>query len=328
MLWSDGQEPTPTGAFASWFLETPATGGSCPGAADEYLWLQGLSPGSGMPDFAGGNAVHLITRETTSLTETVSLIGGIEHGGDDDACTTIPSHGKVIKIVDPSPGTGWADSGAPDLPEPRVNCNTVILPNGELLVIGGTTSTGSECIDQRHARLMRPAEVFGSNSTGWLKMDRQQHRRNYHSVALLLIDGRVLSAGSAVGQGRHSVEVYSPWYYFEPRPELVNPPATGVLGDTSSPFEVKFRSGFESPTPGVSRFALLRPGSVTHAFDSNQRYIELESQEVMAPQGQPAVGTYRVTWPSDETTAPRGWYLLTAVDLGDRPSVMSWVRIL
>ena len=90
--------------------------------------------------------------------------------------------------------------------------------------------------------------------------------RFYHSSALLLPDGRVLSVG---GDDTPAVEIFSPPYLFKgARPSMsAVPPGIGY----GQQFSV------QSPdAAGISKVTLIRLASVTHTFDENQRLNVLQ----------------------------------------------------
>jgi galactose oxidase len=61
-------------------------------------------------------------------------------------------------------------------------------------------------------------------------------------------------------------------------------------------------------------------GSMTHAFDTNQRYVQLAtpSQSALAVQ---------VTGPANVQTAPPGYYMLFVLNENRVPSVARFVRL-
>ena len=74
----------------------------------------------------------------------------------------------------------------------RRYANGVVLPSGEVLVIGGNTS-GQKFSDT--GTVLTP-EIWNPRSGLWRRVGDMAVPRNYHSVALLLTDGRVIPAAS------------------------------------------------------------------------------------------------------------------------------------
>lgn len=201
----------------------------------------------------------------------------------------------------------------------RIHGNAVVLPDGSVLAVGGNEVGG-------------PAELILARYTpasGWVEANKLPTPRDYHATALLLPDGAVMIGG---GDGRflnvtgtsHDYDVYHPWYMVgQKRPEnvvLTNVPTAPdgtyllVPNQTGVVLQAQM-NGIAS----LDRVVLTAPGSVTHHFDMSARYIELASTS-----GGPGSRTFQVP---AETVAPRGYYLLWAVDNSGVPSKAIWVRI-
>jgi hypothetical protein len=137
----------------------------------------------------------------------------------------------------------------------------------------------------------------------------------YHSTTLLLRDGRVLHTGSgdAAGNANHyDAEIFSPPYLFKgARPYISSGPVTVNYGET-------FFVGTGAPT-NIARVTWIRLGSVTHAFDSNQRFNELAFT--------PAAGGLSVTAPANPNLAPPGHYMLFILNGNGVPSTGKIIRI-
>jgi len=76
------------------------------------------------------------------------------------------------------------------------------------------------------------------------------------------------------------------------------------------------------------RVALIRPGSVTHHFDFEQRYIDLEiTSAIPNPAQDDGTWTLTVKGPDDPTLAPPGYYMLFFVS-NSIPSISITVHVL
>ena len=84
---------------------------------------------------------------------------------------------------------------------PRKLHNATLLPDGKVLVTGGIRS--GEDPNTKPSDPAYTSEMWDPATGTWLTMASFTLCRSYHSIALLLPDGRVLSAGGNYG-GRHN----------------------------------------------------------------------------------------------------------------------------
>jgi hypothetical protein len=208
----------------------------------------------------------------------------------------------------------------------RRNATAVLLPDGGAVLVGG----GQESL--RFPLLFgnlpsnleqRRVELWDAATGTWTLGPAAQVPRGYHSIALLLPDGRVLSGGddfasSVLDTNRtddldSTLEIYSPPYLFRGnRPTIDAAPAAVGYGE-----RIEIRASADRP---IVRATLVAPGSVTHALDMNQRVLQL-------PLTDHVDGTYSITGPLTSGAAPPGDYMLFVLnDLGV-PSVASWLRV-
>jgi hypothetical protein len=148
--------------------------------------------------------------------------------------------------------------------------------------------------------------------------------------ALLLPDARVMSIGSNPG-GRGSyqpaIEIYTPPYLFDANDQPVTnrPSITGVSPSSGAiGYGANFSVSYTSASP-IRSAVLVRPGSVTHAFDMEQRLIGL-----CGPSPQPACsgsGTLTLTTPPNGNVAPPGYYMLFLLDNAGVPSKAEFVQL-
>ncbi len=187
-----------------------------------------------------------------------------------------------------------------------------LLPDGTVLVTGGGTTKSST--DVAHA--VYDAEIWSPATETWTTLSRMQRPRLYHSTAILLPDGRVLVAGGGRnfrdGMKELNAEIYSPPYLFKgPRPTI-----------SSIPSDVAYGSFMFVQTPDASDIVsavLVRPGSVTHGFNEDQRLVPLVMQQT--------AGGLTVQGPANANLAPPGYYMLFIVNSSGVPSVASFLSV-
>ena len=217
---------------------------------------------------------------------------------------------EVIDLNQPSPT--WRAVGS--MAFARRQINATLLPDGKVLVTGGTSSPGfNDPTGAVHA-----AEVWDPATEQWTTLASSAGiPRVYHSTAVLLPDGRVLSMG---GNDYPQTEIYSPPYLFKgTRPTI-----------TSAPTSVVYGQSFFVQTPdaaAISKVTMLRLSSVTHAFNMSQHISTLSFSQapgglnVVAPSGA------AVAPPSPAAVAPPGHYLLFILNGSGVPSVGRIVQV-
>jgi hypothetical protein len=196
----------------------------------------------------------------------------------------------------------------------RRHANATLLPDGKVLVTGGTTAPVFNDI----AGVVMAAELWDPITETWSLMESAQVPRMYHSTALLLPDGRVLSAGGTFIRGQNdgkrnkNFELFSPPYLFRgPRPTVVSAPTEAPLG-----------SGFGIGTPeaaDIRQVNLVRIGSVTHTCNMNQRFVALPFAA--------GEGGVWAQLPTDANRLPLGHYLLFVLNSAGVPSVGRMIRV-
>ena len=188
---------------------------------------------------------------------------------------------------------------------PRVWHNTVLLADGTVLVVGGGAAP-------KFTGPVLTPELYDPVAATWTQMAAQAAPRMYHSTAVLLPDGRVLSAGQSNGSLQMTGEIFSPPYLFAgARPTI-----------TGAPASVGYNQPLTITTPdfaSITRVALIKAGSVTHSNDFDQRYVDL----TFSSDGSSGLNA---TSPPDSNHAPPGWYMLFILSSGV-PSVASWVQV-
>jgi hypothetical protein len=196
----------------------------------------------------------------------------------------------------------------PPMQYPRRRVDGVLLADGTVLAVGGSTAgqNNPECA-------VHPAELWDPATELWTTMASTQAPRVYHSTCVLLPDARVLcGGGESTSGGQANSEIFSPPYLFKgAQPVVSSAPGSVVFGDT---FQIS------TPATGsIKGVALVRASAMTHNFDQNQRYVPLSFTDQ---------GTYlEVTAPANGNLAPPGKYMMFIINNSGVPSVSSWVLL-
>ena len=93
--------------------------------------------------------------------------------------------------------------------------NSVVLPDGKVVVIGGTR----EGVQFNDRNSVHNPEIWDPATGEWNVLAYHATPRNYHSIAILLKDATVLSAGGglcgACPSNYQSGQIYTPPYLFD-----------------------------------------------------------------------------------------------------------------
>ena len=286
-----------------------------PDVTTAYLRLTGATSGvwttlgaQAFPDRQEGTAVIQIDATHSPPTATVIVIGGGVSGVHNAQSV------EAIDLTQLSPPPSWMRLA--DMNFRRTNVNGVLLPDGTVLAVGGQRA-GKWAADPQP--VLQP-EIYDPQTNHWTLMAPMAHPRQYHSIAVLLPDGRVLSAGGvdptlggAPARDQRYIEVFTPPYLLRgPRPHITGTPATVTWGAS---FNIQ-----STDAPRVTSVALLRPCAMTHHTDAGQRYIKLPITGHTATQ-------LTVTAPASASIAPPGFYMLFIVDNNGIPSAAAWIQV-
>lgn len=262
-------------------------------------------------------------RLTTGGEGRIDTVQALAPPGDSSLPAVMYRPGKILALrndkrtalidIDP-PGDERVAEGA----EPfwlRRYGNTTLLADGKVWANGGTNQLNELAGAAFHS------ETWDPDTGAWTLGAVAQVARLYHSASLLLPDGTVLTGGGGAPGPvtQRNAEIYQPPYLFlrdgsgalAPRPVIA-----------AAPGAVDWDQAFQLTLDGaatVSRVTLLRAGSVTHAFNNDQRFIELPFTQDGAQ--------LRLQAPPSPDTAPPGFYLLFVFDAHGVPSVARSVRL-
>lgn len=258
-------------------------------------------------DAMNGNAVMYDIRK-------ILAVGGAPNYEENYAT----SHATLIDI---SNGQVNAFKKQSPMTYQRAFSNSVVLPSGQVVVIGGQTYPRPFSDDNAilTPELWTPPPP-GVDSGTFTRLAPQAVPRTYHSFALLLPDGRVLSGGGGLcgdcSTNHTNVEILTPPYLLNPdgspaaRPKILSAPTNARLGSSIS----------VTTDRTVSGFTLMRLSSVTHSLNNEQRRIPLNPISGSA-------GQYVLKIPGDPGVAVPGYYMLFALDANGTPSVSTTIRV-
>ena len=265
----------------------------------------------------------------------VAPLPGLSQVSARDQCASVllpPAQAQRVMIMGGAPGRGDAVKNvdivdfsqphpayrpAASLAKGRKHLNATLLPDRTVLVTGGSGRNEAAPLATNEA------EVYDPETDTWRTLATASVTRMYHSVALLLPDGRVVTAANPK-QGTHvqwdsdpneemRLQIYSPPYLFKgPRPVISAVRTEWRYGQTVN---------ISSPDAGhVQWVSLIRPGSTTHSFNTSQRLVDL-------PIAAQAAGSVQVTVPAEPNLAPPGWYMPFHPGNNTVPSVARWAHL-
>jgi hypothetical protein len=220
----------------------------------------------------------------------------------------------------------------------RRHHNSTILPTGKVLVTGGNKGNAFNNTCSQHA--VKEAEMWTPGDPGaWETLASAAEARIYHSAAVLLPDGRVMTGGTTAFEGNgtptypasedppplcpaisdnYKIEIFSPPYLFNAdgteatRPQISNAPAQASYGQTIQFTVTNAGSG--------SNVSLVRLPSVTHSFNQNQGFNKL----VTTISGQ----NFSVTIPANRNELVPGHYMMFVVNGSGVPSKAKIIQVL
>lgn len=218
----------------------------------------------------------------------------------------------MLDLKDPAPHF----TPGPTLPEPVRYPNVVNLPDDTTLISNGSRDyRGKGGTNNTLGQLLHPDGTLTPAADPTIG-------RDYHSEAVLLPDGRILTAGSdplfddeqnlVPGTFEQRVEIYTPPYLFRgARPTIGQAPTTLARGRTAT---------VATPDAEHIRSArLIKASTATHVTTTDMRSVALD----MAP----TPNGVSVTVPANPALTPPGPYMLFLVNDQGVPSVAQMVSV-
>ena len=196
----------------------------------------------------------------------------------------------------------------------RIWANLTVLPDGRVMISGGS-GVYNELVD-----VATTVKIWDPDTGLWSVEADAGVARLYHSTAILLPDGTVMTLGGGSPGPLLNLngEVFSPDYLFDdggvaaPRPVITAAPDAVDVGD-------EFTISVAGPA-AIETLALMKFGSVTHSIDVSSQRIEL-------PFTVAADDTLTVDLPDNANVLTPGYWMLFALTADGTPSVAATIFV-
>ena len=201
----------------------------------------------------------------------------------------------------------------------RVFHTSVVLPDGKVFIAGGQTF--GVAFNEENVHFV--PELYDPETDTFIQLQQNNIIRVYHSLSILLPDGRVLNGGGGLcgncSANHYDAQIFTPPYLLtdsgEPRPrprivsDLPGQVLVGAVLNFSTEAEIKTAS-------------LIRIGSNTHTVNTDQRRIPLEISRLSSDDYQ-----YKTQLPNDPGIIIPGHWMLFVMDKDGVPSIAKAIMV-
>ncbi len=267
---------------------------------------------------SGGNMYYVNTAGAGSITR-VGSTPTASRGGDSTVVMYRP--GRILQmggssngavVIDITTGTPVATATS-NMATMRKLANATVMADGKVVVTGG-----SEVWNQLTG-VNRTAEIWNPTTGTWTIGATAVKSRLYHSGSVLLPDATVLVVGGGAPgpEVNTNAEIYYPPYLYDSagafasRPAILAAPTALEIGAT---FAIDFGNA-----AAISRVTLIKTASVTHSFNMEQRFVELNFNA--------SGDRLMVQAPTRAGDATPGYYMLFVIDSNGVPSKARIVKV-
>jgi len=222
--------------------------------------------------------------------------------------------GKFIEKYNPASNT-W--SYGTNFNPVRSRAKTVLLPGKNILVMAGFKEDNTNPTPTNQWGYMKITDIYNPFTENWRRLAPMNYYREYHSLPVLVSDGRIIMVGGEGEPGNEPpfsvIEAFKPPYLFR-----------GVRPQIGKFYQRIFWRGSKLTfdvlkTNSVTGVILMSTPSISHFMNcGNNRYIELPFTQTG--------NKVSTTIPSNPMKVLDGFYhLIVMVD--DIPSVSKIIRI-
>ncbi|RYZ52496.1 MAG: DUF1929 domain-containing protein [Proteobacteria bacterium] len=282
-----------------------------------YPWLHQAPNGKVFVSGPGQETGYIDTRGEGTWTPLAKTNKG--YRGDYEATSIMYAPGKVM-IAGGVPATNSVETIDLNAKDPvwtnaapmgyrRHKLTSTLLADGQVFVSGGSANDGNSDDPTVFA-----SEIWNPETGKWTEADHIAIPRLYHSTAVLLADGRILSMGGGLGAGfntHKNFQIYSPPYLFRgPRPSL------------SAKDELSYGESFTVDTADaadIGKVHMIKLSSDTHSFNSSQHIVPLTFTRTSKG--------LKAEVPREPAYAPPGYYFLFVVNRAGVPSLGKTIKL-
>ncbi|KAJ6191442.1 CAZyme family AA5 [Penicillium mononematosum] len=225
----------------------------------------------------------------------------------------------IITIGEPGEEPKVEPAGGGTMHRERVFHTTVVLPDGKVAIFGGQQY--GVAFNEETVQFV--PEIYDPVSNTFTELQQNNVVRVYHTVSILLPDGRVLNAGGGLcgncTANHYDGQVFTPPYLLtesgepRPRPEILSGLEDyAMVGST-----LRFQTSDE-----IESASLIRLGTNTHTVNTDQRRIPLDLRVISF-----AKNIYKTTLPKDSGILIPGYWMLFVMDEAGVPSIAKIMMI-
>ncbi len=296
---------------------------------DNHLWLFGVTGGR---IFHAGPHNHMNWYDTGNGGSVISAGNRGNDAYSMNGNATMYDIGQILKVggapayekrtatsgayvIDLNNGVAVSKVGS--MAFRRAFGSSVVLPNGQVVVVGGQ----SYAVAFTDRQPVLAAETWDPVTGQFTTLASMQIPRTYHSGALLLPDGRVFVGGGGLcgtcTVNHPNAEIFSPPYLFDTNGQPANRPVI-----SSAPVTATSGTDINVTTDRpIFRFVLMRLSSVTHTVNNDQRRVPLIATVV-------GTNAYALAIPADKGVVLPGYYMLFALSPTGVPSLSRTIKII
>ncbi len=278
------------------------------GPSPDMRWIKTGGSGSLAPAGPRGDDEFAVSGNTTMFAAGKIL----KNGG-------APRHSRAVAsnksyIIDTTSASAVA-APTGNMIYQRGYANSVVLPDGKVIVIGGQ----SYAVIFSDSDAVLATEIWNPATGQYSLAAPISVPRNYHSIAMLLPDGRVLSGGGglcACSADHPDYQIFTPPNLLDEngdplsRPTITSAPSTIAYGGTA----------MVTTDQAVTSFALVRLSSTTHTVNNDQRRLDVDFTQT-------GVNQYALSISSNSNYLLPGYWMLFALDSNGTYSVSKIVHV-